>query len=371
MTAAAHIVRPDVIESIYEAAVDGGTWDIALERLMALTGGVQGMAIWYEAQSHAVIGKSGTFDEALVATCMAEYHVNPWTEPMADVAPGHVVVLDEHVPFEALRKTGFYADILHPLDMAHGAALVLATEDDGRFSLGVGRHMRAGPFGPAQTDIMQAYGAHAARATALARRFDGLAQIRRAELAALDVIGTATIIVDEEGSVLLANRAASALESQGIIGLAKVPECTDRAAATRFRTSVMVAARGVAPPPVSFRDAMGMPLVLMAAPLGVTVADRLSGAGARGRAAAALFVFTAAPGPGPSMPMLQALFGLTPAEARVAAEIALGDGEREAARRLGIGLNSLKTHRQRIFLKIGVTRRSELVRLLARLPFDR
>ena len=62
---------------------------------------------------------------------------------------------------------------------------------------------------------------------------------------------------------------------------------------------------------------------------------------------------------------LAARFGLTPAEARVAAAAAEGRARAETAARLGISLNSLKTHLRRVHAKLGIRRSGELVRLIA------
>lgn len=61
---------------------------------------------------------------------------------------------------------------------------------------------------------------------------------------------------------------------------------------------------------------------------------------------------------------LVALFGLTPAEARLAARIADGAGLDEAAEALGVTRNTARSQLQAIFAKTGVNRQGELVRLL-------
>jgi DNA-binding CsgD family transcriptional regulator len=66
----------------------------------------------------------------------------------------------------------------------------------------------------------------------------------------------------------------------------------------------------------------------------------------------------------PRESLLTELHGLTPAEARLALELLQGHRLTEAARRLGISRNTAKTHLQRVFEKTGVTRQSELMRLL-------
>jgi DNA-binding CsgD family transcriptional regulator len=62
---------------------------------------------------------------------------------------------------------------------------------------------------------------------------------------------------------------------------------------------------------------------------------------------------------------LRQRFGLTPAEAELALEIARGKGRQAAARRLNITLGTARTHLERIFSKAGVHRQAELVGLVA------
>lgn len=58
------------------------------------------------------------------------------------------------------------------------------------------------------------------------------------------------------------------------------------------------------------------------------------------------------------------LYGLTAAELRVLLALAPGLSARETAHELGLGEPTVKTHLQRIYLKTGMSRQSELVRLL-------
>jgi DNA-binding CsgD family transcriptional regulator len=62
-----------------------------------------------------------------------------------------------------------------------------------------------------------------------------------------------------------------------------------------------------------------------------------------------------------------ALFGLTPAEARVFGLVAGGATPAEAAAALGVAPSTLKTHLLHVFDKVGVHRQSDLVQLGASL----
>jgi DNA-binding CsgD family transcriptional regulator len=66
--------------------------------------------------------------------------------------------------------------------------------------------------------------------------------------------------------------------------------------------------------------------------------------------------------------VLQAAFGLTPAEARVATLIGSGLGGPQAAQALGVSPTTVKTHLARCFEKLGVRSQVELARMLSALP---
>jgi DNA-binding CsgD family transcriptional regulator len=60
---------------------------------------------------------------------------------------------------------------------------------------------------------------------------------------------------------------------------------------------------------------------------------------------------------------LAAAFGLTPAETKVLASLFAGHTLAETAATLGITRPTAKTHLEHIFLRTGVTRQAELMRL--------
>ncbi|TIN18045.1 MAG: helix-turn-helix transcriptional regulator, partial [Mesorhizobium sp.] len=66
----------------------------------------------------------------------------------------------------------------------------------------------------------------------------------------------------------------------------------------------------------------------------------------------------------PSPNVLSGLFDLTPAEARLAVELASGHSVQEAAMEIGIAVKSARTYLERIFRKTETSRQSELVALL-------
>ncbi len=62
--------------------------------------------------------------------------------------------------------------------------------------------------------------------------------------------------------------------------------------------------------------------------------------------------------------LLQRRFGLTPAEAKIAMEMLVGDGRAAAASRCGVSINTARTQLSSVFEKVGVKRQAELVKVL-------
>jgi DNA-binding CsgD family transcriptional regulator len=67
----------------------------------------------------------------------------------------------------------------------------------------------------------------------------------------------------------------------------------------------------------------------------------------------------------PPASLIQGLFDLTSAEAKVARGLAAGETAQEIALRLGNSLGTIRTHIKSIFLKTGITKQADLVALLA------
>jgi DNA-binding CsgD family transcriptional regulator len=107
----------------------------------------------------------------------------------------------------------------------------------------------------------------------------------------------------------------------------------------------------------------GRPLTLMVSPLMPSPATPLS-------QEPGVVVFLTDPDAAePSHPeRMAALFGLTPAESRMADELVQGRTVADAAERLGITQLTARVHLKRIFSKTCTCKQSELLRLLLRSP---
>jgi DNA-binding CsgD family transcriptional regulator/PAS domain-containing protein len=82
--------------------------------------------------------------------------------------------------------------------------------------------------------------------------------------------------------------------------------------------------------------------------------------------AAAVIIQDPAEGAPPPVEAIGLLYGLTAAERNVLEHVAASHTPQETADRLGVSVNTIKTHLQKIFAKTNTARQADLVRLVAR-----
>lgn len=180
-----------------------------------------------------------------------------------------------------------------------------------------------------------------------------------ARIGGLGDLGIPAFLADERGLAVAHNAALDALLGTGLslrrgrLAAADAQADRDLAAFRRCLPS------GPAGPAVIRKD--GLPwLALTALPLGENSTQVFTGA------RAIVLVGDLAARIAPGAATLAAAFGLTPAEARLAARVATGAGLVEACRDLGIGRETGRSHLGAIFAKTGTSRQAELAALLTR-----
>lgn len=222
------------------------------------------------------------------------------------------------------------------------------------------------PFAPEERDFVRMIGRHVVRSRLLARALARAEARGHLASAALDRMAMGVVILDGEGRVAHLNPAARRRLGPGC-GVALVADMLDWSSpaidkqlrALRTRAHVTSGEpRRLASEMLRVPRADGQPpLEILAVSLeGLDLAE--------GGAAIALFLSDADQAAETPATVLRRLYGLTAAEARVAGEILRGNGIDEAAGRLGLKRETVRTHLKHIFTKVGTTRQADLVRLL-------
>jgi DNA-binding CsgD family transcriptional regulator len=238
-------------------------------------------------------------------------------------------------------------------------------------TLCLGRHEDAPPISDEQIEQLRILAPHLRRAVTIGRLLDATASAAASFEAALDASASGVILVGPDMNVVYANERANLMLRAGD------PVAT-LGGRLRLRREVVPgqlesAVRSAGNEDQMGRRGMGIParrgdgsaVVVHVMPL-----ERRAGhPGSDLHASAAVFLAEASEEPNLPMEALTLLYGLRPAEARVFELIVAGRSSREIASALSVAPNTLKTHTQRLFDKLGRHRRADLVQLASELSF--
>ncbi|MGH8595405.1 MAG: helix-turn-helix transcriptional regulator [Gammaproteobacteria bacterium] len=207
---------------------------------------------------------------------------------------------------------------------------------------------------------------HLARSAFLSARL----QLERARIASetLAVMGLPALVLDERGKVLAANPLIEALTGYVQWRAQDRVSLKDRAADQLLRGAVatidVAAGAGVRSFPVrdAANDAM---MVAHVVPIRLSARDIVV-------RCAAVFVLTPVTLPqAPPVELVQSLFDLTPAEARVARGLASGKTVEDIATDGGTSTNTIRTHVRGVLEKTGCNRQVDIVALLTAISATR
>lgn len=352
------------VDEIYEAALVPELWPTVLEQLARDTEAVGAMCFT------ATVERSAWISSPTIAPLLEAFFRDGWMARNSRVArgmaagiPGFISDQDMFTPaemdadpmFAYLRERGCGWCTGTLITMPSGELLVFNIE----------RSHARGPFEPAIMAGLEQVRPDLNRAALMAARLGF--ERARAGAEALAAVGLPAGVLSPGGRLMAANSLLEPLIPSVIL---------DRAPRVQF---------AAAPADALLQDAIGRlaaqatPTVL-SIPIPATlerpamiahlVPVRRNARDIFTAAACFLVVTPVNPTVVPSATILQALFDLTRAEARVAKGIAEGQAPAELARTLGLSVDTIRTQLKSVFAKVGVSRQAELVRLLGGLALE-
>lgn len=273
------------------------------------------------------------------------------------------------VPPEMLETSPYLREMTATYGIVDSIDLFLIAGPDRIAELGLSRHESRGVVTDEDLAILRLLAPHIRRSVTISDLLDMKSIEAQALGSTLDGLAVGVVIVGDEGRILHGNEAARRMLAKGfpiVSSGGRLATLQSRKTA-ELRQAIALAGANEA--------GMGK------AGIGIALTDDATRAAtahvlplARGdrrrlvpRATAAVFVMPAdAPGP-MDVALVARMFALTPAEERLLRNLASGADVGEASMTLGISLATAKTHRTRLFAKLGVKRRADLLALLARL----
>jgi DNA-binding CsgD family transcriptional regulator/PAS domain-containing protein len=370
-----------LLDTIYAAAGDPRRWSEALTRTSDYLGANGGMLIYIAPHGGRGFTVLGRMSEELDEIFWQRYTWNPWSIAMKGIAFDSPVAGISLVERRGIQRTGFYADVLKPAgveEMLAATVRSMAVKDGvGGFSFGLSER------GVERTaESLRRFSRllpHLTRAfdtsLQLGRYADGTRQLARA----LELMPGPALLLDAGRRITYANRGAEALLRMND-GLTVTPGGSlHLAAALPSETSALERALAEAlsvangddsdstlqGPLRLTRPSGRAPLLVLPVPL---PAPAFAMWALSESARAMVLVIDPEAQSLEIAGAVQTAFGLTAAEARIAALIGGGLSGPQTAAATGLSTETVKTHLARCFAKTGVHSQAGLVRLIGMLP---
>lgn len=347
-----------LLDRIYEAAVLPEFWPDVLDRLANLAGGVGGLLlVANEKQLNGGIASSA------LDSLASEWIAGGWAQRsqraprmMAKRHAGFSTDLDIYTEAE-LESEPDYTHFFRPRGLGWGAGTFIALPGGETAIVTVERRFDRGPISRPEVARLDAARPHLARAALMSARL-GLERARTIT-ATLDAVGLPAALVRADGRVVASNPGLDALDGQVIATAGGGIAFAHPPAQSLLRNALAHldghdSTRSIPVPSLHQRP----PLICHVLPARRAAHDVFTGA-------AALLIIT--PVTAPTMPnasLLQGLYDLTPAEARLAGALTGGDTLESLANSLGVSRETLRSHLKAVFGKTGTRRQAELVGLL-------
>lgn len=347
--------------AIHEAAAAPDRWEAALRAVMDLLETDKGALVDVLVDPLALDGLLSIGHDPAVEKAYAEHYfaVDPARQVGMAMAPLEVIRSYELFD-EALRAKHEYFDFARRSNIGDLLGVGTAVIAGRRHFLAVQRPADAPAFEDATRDLMRLIGPHLQRAREVEARLRE-AELARLELeAGIDHVATPAFIVDASRRTRHRNAAAAAFVVQfpGAFRRSAQLHLADPALDARLEAAIQRAARlGGESTVLLLPLRQGDSAELVVAPL-----LPRSGAGWE-RPLALVAILKTDVNPETVAWRLRQLYDLSPAEARVAAAIALGRTVEEVAAATGVKESTLRTQLRTVFQKTGSRKQADLARL--------
>jgi DNA-binding CsgD family transcriptional regulator len=355
-----------LIRRIYDTVDNVDALPDVLSSLCERIGGENGMlGVLMKAPGPLPYPVAFRLDPAVMQTLYARHLNNVWRRHGVTLPVGIPAASDSLVSLDEVRRTDFYGEVLEPWGVAHGAFFVIDDTPKFHVAMSINRSTARGPFTSTELEASQELLPHLRRAMQLRFLLERNREHEKLALEALDQLAVGVLILDGQARVQFANMAAQKIAAaRDVLVLTdKTVSCRQREQNDVLRRLVGSAIRG-GPGGSLLLSAPSrrLPVSALVTPLIGTLAMSLASQGLQG--AAAVFLSDPERNAVTLTEHLQALYKLSPTEARVAWLIARSESISDVAKSLGLAPETVRTHLKHIFAKTGVHRQSALAYLL-------
>ncbi|MBX9777920.1 MAG: LuxR C-terminal-related transcriptional regulator [Xanthobacteraceae bacterium] len=367
----------DLVGAMYDAALAPQELPRVLSRLARLCGGIWTplSVIPIAHQGSTLTVQNADVDPGFLTFFHQNYTTpdrNPSIPRIMAMPQGRVVLREEHYSDAEWERIDMYRDVYVPIGgYASLGAPLLKTQD--YFALvGMVRAKSKGEYESRELKLLERAIPHLQRMMQILLRLDALEARQATDEALWDRLPFGVFILDDTGRILWGNRMGESIltENDGLAsrGDQLFASASDQNTALHrligeaalTRTGRGLSAGGAL---ALSRPSARQPLAVLVAPFAAAqVAQLMPGR----HSAVVVMVSDPAAKPQAAPQLLSALYGLTRREAALVSLLLEGLDLRDAAERLGLAMNTVRTHLRAVFHKTGTRRQSELIGLLSR-----
>jgi DNA-binding CsgD family transcriptional regulator/PAS domain-containing protein len=345
-----------------DAVVDPAGWVPVMEDICASVGSCGALLLQGDVRTPDVPRTSG-IHEAIDFYFREGWHQRDLrARGVPLLLQGRKVYTDEDITTpEEMQRSPFYNDCVRAAGLKAFAGVGLFAGSR-LWVLALQRGVEQQPFEPRDLRALAGIADRLTAAATLSVIFGQ--QALSAATDALELVQQAALVLDRSGAVISINRAAEDMFDDDIRVRDLRLYVQDKSAASVLGALIdqMTASAGLPQiEPVTIRRRQNKPVIARVHPIPAAAQSPFLGA------RALVTLSSLAPKPPLSTSLLAGAFGLSPAEARLAAIMAGGIDLQTAAQELGVARDTARNQLKAIFVKTGAHRQSELVELLTKL----
>lgn len=361
-------ILDDLLEPLYGSVLDHAQLDAFNQRLARVTHShITGVMIHDVMCGQAQVNRIHGVDPARIGAMLGDHDLrdDPWMQAATPLlATCRVLDSDDMVPRRVAQRSGFYHAYYRRLDIVQQVACVGLFDGSSSVTLSICHDDPARAYGDVEMDLLRRLTPHWVNAYAMIRRMRSLEQRAASLEQALDASPVAMFVLSRDLRILRTNAGGEQLLARGVLQRADARLVAPGAAAQPLHGLLQRAARGL-----GLRVQGDVERLLLRddedRPQQVLTAHPLAAVEKPGDAALLVFVREVGHAAGSLERAVQELFGLTAAEARLAAALYRHADLARAALECGVASTTAQTRLKVIFGKTGERSQAALVRLLS------
>jgi len=358
----------ELVGNIYDAAMDGSLWSAFLERLAGALNARSGILRVQDLESKEV---GMYFLHNLDPWFQQRYkeyfvHTDPLIPAINKLPTGSVIQTLTLMP-ESFKSTEFFNDFAGPQRMDHAVGVIPVKNQSRIAVLGIHRPDHVGHYQAHEIALLDMLVPHLQRAFQINSYLFQLTDETNATRETLHHLSIGIILVDATGTPVFTNRQAEAIIAEGH-GLSitrnglQASSWVDTQALRKLIFDANKAVQKTGGALAIATPSSSQPLSVLVTPINK---ENDFGFGIdMPQATAALFIGLAGQQQDFSAKVLNQLYGLTYAEARLAIALANGHSLEKIAEQFKVSKNTIRNQLKSCFQKTGVNRQTELVKLI-------